>query len=89
MGVRHESGSQGDSTAKRQASERICTQGQTAFCGAGWHSAAEWHSAFPSLDGAVRRTGTRHKEAGCQPAAGCHPALHDIGDSTFMSRTHI
>ena len=28
-----------------------CTQGQRAFCGAGWHPAAEWYSAFRCLDG--------------------------------------
>ena len=30
---------------------------------------------FRRHNGANRRTGPRHKEAGCQPAAGCHPAL--------------
>src|ERR1700691_5839495 len=33
----------------------------------------------------VRRWPTG-KEAGCQPAAGCHPALHEVGDSTFNAR---
>jgi hypothetical protein len=47
MGARDESGGQPDSGAKRRASEHTCTQGQRAFCGAGWHPAAEWHSAFP------------------------------------------
>ena len=46
------------------------------LCRAGWHPAAEWYSAFRGFDWIDRPTGPRRKEAGCQPAAGCHPALH-------------
>src|SRR5580700_5520557 len=44
---------------------------------------------FRCRNGANRRTGLLHKEAGCQPAAGCHPAPQRAGDSTLKSRTPV
>jgi hypothetical protein len=40
---------------------------------------------FRCRNGANRRTGPRHKEAGCQPV--CDPAPQRAIDSTFVSRT--
>jgi hypothetical protein len=33
------------------------------------------------------RLRTAYRKAGCQPAAGCHPAPRAASDSTFMSHT--
>ena len=67
-GARHESGSQGDSTAKRLISKRTCTQGQRAFVG---------------QDGILRPIGNRPFESrqetaqvGYHPTARCHLAPH-------------
>src|ERR1700679_3911965 len=61
-------------------------------CTHGWR-ALLWGRLFnlrPGPEGAPNRPGrlrTTCQQAGCQPAAGCHPAPRAASDSTFMSHT--
>src|ERR1700679_3102972 len=61
-------------------------------CTHGWRALlwGRWFNLRPGPEGTPNRPGrlrTTCQQAGCQPAAGCHPAPRAASDSTFMSHT--